>query len=311
MLVNRGLLSLLQNDFKSVLTLSGKSLARTAPLTVTPIRTRWNDTNLEVPKPGSGYYRRTVHYPEKYTLEPIPTTNLGGRDPKTGRVVVGTLGGGMKHPFLWVDYKRHVPEGAPPLVEKVLEIIPEPNRTAHVALVGSGENVRYIIATENMKPGDLITTSSEITRSAVRAKEGDAYPLGSLAPGIKVCCVEIRPGAGGFFARAAGTSCTIVRKHDNRVVVMVPNKHEMSFDHRCMAVVGRVSNAIHSSIPVGSANRLRQLGNRPRSGLWQRKTGYHGRKIRAIPPCKEMSVNVPEPPTKIRMTLQDFPYHKP
>ena len=32
---------------------------------------------------------------------------------------MGTLGGGMKHPYLWVDYKRVLPEGAPPLVEKV------------------------------------------------------------------------------------------------------------------------------------------------------------------------------------------------
>jgi len=36
-----------------------------------------------------------------------------------GRVVVGTLGGGLKHPYLWVDYKRNVPPGSPPLVERV------------------------------------------------------------------------------------------------------------------------------------------------------------------------------------------------
>jgi large subunit ribosomal protein L2 len=95
------------------------------------------------------------------------------------------------------------------------------------------------------------------------------------------------------------------------VVLMVPNKHEFSFDHRCMAVVGRVSNAIHSSIPIGSANRLRQLGYRPRSGLWQRKSGKHGRKVRALPPCKDLLINLPKPATQVKMTLEDFPYHKP
>jgi len=48
----------------------------------------------------------------------------------------------------------------------VVEIIPEPTRTAHVALVGSGNKLRYVVATENMKPGDLIVTSSELTRIA-------------------------------------------------------------------------------------------------------------------------------------------------
>ena len=53
-------------------------------------------------------------------------------------------------------------------MEQVLEVMEEPNRTAHVALVGSGDKLRYIIATENMKPGDIITTSSELTRIAGR-----------------------------------------------------------------------------------------------------------------------------------------------
>jgi hypothetical protein len=82
------------------------------------VRYRFND--ISVPKPGKGgYYRRNVHYPEKYTIKPVPYTNMAGRDPVTGRVVVGTLGGGLKHPLLWVDYTRHIPEGSPPLVEKV------------------------------------------------------------------------------------------------------------------------------------------------------------------------------------------------
>ena len=32
---------------------------------------------------------------------------------------MGTLGGGLKHPYLWVDYVRALPIGAPPLVERV------------------------------------------------------------------------------------------------------------------------------------------------------------------------------------------------
>ena len=42
----------------------------------------WKD---ELPKPGNGKaFRRIVHYPEKYTVQPLNVTNLAGRDPVTG-----------------------------------------------------------------------------------------------------------------------------------------------------------------------------------------------------------------------------------
>jgi hypothetical protein len=41
----------------------------------------------DVPKPGNGRsFRRIVHYPEKYTVEPLKVTNLAGRDPVTGKI---------------------------------------------------------------------------------------------------------------------------------------------------------------------------------------------------------------------------------
>lgn len=48
---------------------------------------------------------------------------------------------------------------------------------------------------------------------------------------------------------------------------------------------------------------MRQLGNRPRSGLWKRKEGKHGRKIRKLP---AMSLTSPPPQQKdevIKLTL--------
>lgn len=49
----------------------------------------------------------------------------------------------------------------------------------------------------------------------------------------------MEPGCGGFYARGAGTFCTIVRKVGQRVVILIPSKREMSVDHNCMAVVGK------------------------------------------------------------------------
>lgn len=61
-------------------------------------------------------------------------------------------------------FTRHVEKGAPPLVERVHSIHYDPQRTARIALVASGNQKRWLLATENMKAGDLITTSSEIPR---------------------------------------------------------------------------------------------------------------------------------------------------
>jgi large subunit ribosomal protein L2 len=76
--------------------------------------------------------------------------------------------------------------------------------------------------------------------------------------------------------------------------------------------LGRVSNAIHNTIPIGSPNNLRALGNRPRSGLWQRKSGKHGRKIRRPPPVQELLPQEarPKPSERFHLTLSQFPFHK-
>lgn len=232
-------------------------------------------------------YRRWIDKPEKYTTDLISFRRLGGRDPVTGRVVVSTIGGGIKHKYRWVLFTRHVPKDSEPLVERVHSIHDDPLRTAKIALVASGDEKRWILATTNMKEGDLIKTSSKIPRIPVRPNEGDAWPLGALPIGTVVHNVEPYPGTKGYFARAAGTCCQILRKVGGRVIIQIPSKREVSLSEECMAVVGRVSNIEHNKIPIGSAQANRWLGNRPRSGLWHRKDGYCGRKIRPLPPMKE------------------------
>lgn len=83
-----------------------------------------------------------------------------------GRVAVKGLGGGIKHKYHWVNLKRFGPtnENDPPRVDRVLQIMDCGCRTAKVALVGNGTELKYIIATLNMKPGNLLVTSGFIPR---------------------------------------------------------------------------------------------------------------------------------------------------
>lgn len=279
-------------------------LVRLPQVTKTEVRDYGRDIMKDLPEPGKGRnFRRIIHFPEEYTVEPLKVTNLAGRDPVSGRVIAKGIGGGIKHKFHWVDLHRRGPSEGPPLVERVLQVMTCGCRSAHVALVGAGDRLRYIIASENMKAGDLIRSSSHMPRNAVRANEGDAHPLAALPAGTVVHCVEKYPGTGGFYAIAAGSCVTLIRRAAGRAIIQLPSKREVAVDEKCIAVVGRVSNAIHNQIPIGSAQRSRELGNRPRSGLWQRKSGRHGRKIKPLPPLKE--VNPPEAKIKrkVRLTL--------
>jgi len=68
--------------------------------------------------------------------------------------------------------------------------------------------------------------------------------------------------------------------------------------------LGQISNANHFKEHIGSPNRNRELGNRPRSGLWQRKTGRFGRKIRPPPPLKIINEFAEKKFEKINLELQ-------
>ncbi|XP_046824967.1 39S ribosomal protein L2, mitochondrial [Vespa crabro] len=261
---------------------------------IQPRRNQWK--LLKLPEPGvpGTSYRRTVHFKDEYTIEPLQVTNLAGRDPVSGRVIVKGIGGGIKHKYHWIKWARDGPTdlNEKPKEEKVLEVFQDGCRTSFVALVGSGDELKYILATEKMKPGDIIKTHKGIPRNPVRANEGDAYPLGALPMGTIVNCVEKYPGLGGSFIHSAGTSGTIIGTDGlDRTVVQVPSKRKFSLDNRCMATVGRLSNILHGSTPIGSAQKNRELGNRPRSGLWQRKTGRFGRKIKPPKRLKQLGTN--------------------
>lgn len=245
-----------------------------------------------------GYRERPV-YPEdgQYTTRPLRVIKMGGRDPVTGRVVAACIGGGCKHKWRWVQDVRAPAEDGSPLVERVISIKYDPIRSGKIALVAQGDQKRWITASSEMKKGDLIKTSAEIPRNPVRPQEGDAWPLAALPLGTAVHNVEMFPGHGGHFARAAGSYCTVLRRSEGNVIVQLPSKREASLKETCMAVVGRVSNVDHNKIKLGTPQMNRYLGNRPRSGLWHRKDGYCGRKIRPMKPVRVYDTPAkPEPP---------------
>lgn len=111
-----------------------------------------------------------------------------------------------------------------------------------------------------------------------------------------------------------GTSGVLLRKVNGTAIVQLPSKQQVqvrlwaSSLHKamfcselnmhsqvletCMVTVGRVSNVDHNKEIIGKAGRNRWFGIRPSSGLWQRKGGWAGRKIKPLPPMKSY-INLP------------------
>ncbi|XP_064412715.1 39S ribosomal protein L2, mitochondrial isoform X2 [Latimeria chalumnae] len=194
---------------------------------------------------------------KKYTIRPIGMKKTGGRD-HTGKIRVHGIGGGHKQRYRIIDFQRlHYEPGKQdnPFEERVIEVRYDPCRSADIALVAGGIRKRWIIATENMEAGDIIKTS-------------------------------------GYIGRMAGTCGVLLRKVNGTAIVQLPSKRQVQVLEMCMATVGRVSNIDHNKRIIGKAGRNRWLGIRPSSGLWQRKGGWAGRKIKPIPPMKNY-VNLP------------------
>lgn len=75
----------------------------------------------------------------------------------------------------------------------------------------------------------------------VNPNEGDAYPLGALSKGTKVHCIEKMPGEGAHYVMTAGSTATILRQVDDRVIIQLPSKLQVSLSKHCMASIGKSS----------------------------------------------------------------------
>ncbi|XGW27123.1 hypothetical protein V3C99_007602 [Haemonchus contortus] len=244
-----------------------------------------------------------------YTHEPLRINRLGGRHPETGRKINQHIGGGTKFDYFMIDYHSRGPtEPGKTYDERVLEVRRDPNRTSHIALVAGTEGKRWILATENMKAGDLISTTCYIPENPVIGVEGNSYPVGSLVAGTLVNSIERFPNLieyldSDVFVVKAGTAATIVRHQGDFTVIRLPHKHEFSFHRTCMARVGRLSHADIEGKIFGSAQMHRRFGYKMASGLFHKKDGYFGRKIRPLPPVRVLDEPPLPPPPNQQFTL--------
>jgi len=178
----------------------------------------------------------------------------GGRN-NNGRITTRHIGGGHKHHYRLVDFKRNK-DGINAKVER-LEY--DPNRSAHIALVCyvDGER-RYILAPNGLKAGDQIVSGEHAP-----IKIGNSMPLRSMPVGSVVHNVELKPGKGGQLARSAGTSIQLVAREGAYATLRLRSGEMRKVLADCRATLGEVSNSEHSLRQLGKAGASRWRGVRP------------------------------------------------
>ena len=178
----------------------------------------------------------------------------GGRN-NQGRITTRHVGGGHKHHYRIIDFKRNKID-IPAVVERIEY---DPNRTANIALIlfKDGER-RYIIAPKGITVGQEIL-SSETTA----VKPGNCMPLRNIPLGTTIHCIELKPGKGAQLVRSAGASAQLVAREGAYVTIRLRSGEMRKIMADCKAVVGEVSNAEHNLTSLGKAGAKRWRGVRP------------------------------------------------
>lgn len=190
--------------------------------------------------------------PERSLLAPLKKN--AGRN-SYGRITVRHKGGGNRRKYRIIDFKRDKTD----VSATVLTVEYDPNRSAHIALIQyeDGEK-RYILAPVGIKVGDKVEAGA-----AADIKPGNALPLANIPTGTFVHNVELYPGRGGQFARAAGNAAQLMAKENGNALLRLPSGELRNVSALCMATVGTVGNTDHENVKIGKAGRTRHMGIRP------------------------------------------------
>jgi large subunit ribosomal protein L2 len=184
-----------------------------------------------------------------------PQFQKAGRN-NNGHITTRHKGGGHKHHYRVVDFKRNDKDGIPAKVER-LEY--DPNRSANIALIvfADGER-RYILAAKGMTVGQALMSGAEAP-----IKSGNNLPIRNIPVGSTIHCVEMLPGKGAQIARSAGGSAVLLAREGVYAQVRLRSGEVRRILIDCRATIGEVGNEEHSLRVIGKAGANRWRGIRP------------------------------------------------
>jgi large subunit ribosomal protein L2 len=120
---------------------------------------------------------------------------------------------------------------------KVTAILDERGRSAPLAQVRFGnDRYTYLPAVAGMSVGQEFSIGP-----TGLPKDGNVLPLSRIPEGTRVCNIELRPGDGGKFVRASGTSAVLFSKANGRAILKLPSGKNILVSERCRATIGEIA----------------------------------------------------------------------
>ena len=173
-----------------------------------------------------------------------------------GHITTRHRGGGHKHHYRVIDFKRNDKDG---ILAKVERLEYDPNRSANIALLlyADGER-RYIIAPRGVKAGHELVSGSEAP-----IKPGNTLPIRNIPVGSTIHCIEMKPGKGAQLARSAGTSVQLLAREGVYAQLRLRSGEIRKVHVDCRATIGEVGNEEHGLRQIGKAGATRWRGVRP------------------------------------------------
>jgi large subunit ribosomal protein L2 len=185
----------------------------------------------------------------------VESQNRGSGRNNHGRITMRHKGGGHKHHYRIVDFRRDK-DGIQATIERLDY---DPNRSAHLALLlyADGER-RYIIAPKGVGAGAQLVSGVEAP-----IKTGNTLPLKSIPVGTTVHCIEMLPGKGAQLARSAGASAQLLAREGSYAQLRLRSGEIRKVHVDCRATIGEVGNEEHNLESIGKAGRKRWRGIKP------------------------------------------------
>ena len=165
-------------------------------------------------------------------------------------------------------YEINYPKTNEKLNGKVIEIIKDPARTAPTVIIEFENKTKFALpAPLNIREGDGVNYN----------QAGNLTPLTTLRlleipEGTEVFNIEINPGDGGKFCRAAGTSAKIIGKFRDYILISLPSKKQRKFNPECKATIGVISGAGRLEKPILKAGKMHHM-MKARNKLYPKTSG--------------------------------------
>ena len=157
---------------------------------------------------------------------------------------------------------------------EVIKLLNSSAHSAPLAKVRYNKGFFYIPAFKGMIEGQKINFNKSES-----INKGDILKLKEIPVKTEVYCIESKPGDGGVFVKAAGSSATITKSIGNKISLLMPSKKEKIFHPECRAIVGTIAGSGRLDKPIVKAGKQYYIKKTKGGRIWPRTSAL---KVNAV-----------------------------